>query len=275
MPGCRNPYLKWHHFDPPWGEKEHHNPEGMIALCAEHHDKADTGAFTKEQLHKFKEEGIQHAIEVQGSFDWMRRDILAVVGGNFYYKTPIIFKFRNEPIIWFNRDEDGYLLLNLRMLTTTKQPRAYIEDNFWISKGNPTDLQSPPSGKLLRIDYENGDHFQVEFIEAHSISDLKKRYGDTEERIQKRRQEEIQKQIQELPPEIRKQLLTELESRQTDTGPFQHIQQLVSFPITVIEVRMSVGGTDIKFGPRKTTLPNKITLQGCAFSNFSCAIHFE
>lgn len=26
--------------------------------------------------------------EVQGRFEWMRDDILAVVGGNFFYETP-------------------------------------------------------------------------------------------------------------------------------------------------------------------------------------------
>lgn len=34
--GCGIPYLTWHHFDPPWNEKEHHDPNGMLALCANH-----------------------------------------------------------------------------------------------------------------------------------------------------------------------------------------------------------------------------------------------
>ncbi|MDP9457654.1 MAG: HNH endonuclease, partial [Actinomycetota bacterium] len=50
--------------------------------------------------------------------------LLAVVGGNFYYDTPIIFQYQGEPSIWFNRDEDGYLLLNVRMLSTSGQPRT-------------------------------------------------------------------------------------------------------------------------------------------------------
>ena len=45
---CGNPYLYYHHFDPPWATEEHHNPAGMIALCGEHHPKADAGTFTPE-----------------------------------------------------------------------------------------------------------------------------------------------------------------------------------------------------------------------------------
>jgi hypothetical protein len=57
---CGNPYLTWHHFDPPWEIAKHkpkperHKVEGIIALCHSHHDEADAGAFTKEQLHALK-----------------------------------------------------------------------------------------------------------------------------------------------------------------------------------------------------------------------------
>lgn len=140
VPDCGNPYLYWHHFDPRWEERQHHEPEGMIALCAIHHAKADAGTFTKEQLREFKQRGRQSAEEIKGRFDWMRRDLLAVVGGNFYIETPIILQFRGSPAIWFNHDDKGYLLLNLRMLTTSDEPRAQIEDNCWLALGTPTEV---------------------------------------------------------------------------------------------------------------------------------------
>jgi hypothetical protein len=125
----------------------------MIALCAEHHSMADAGAFTQEQLRQFKEAGARRAEEVRGRFEWMRRDVLWVVGGNFYYETPVIFQFRDEPVVWFKRDEDGYLLLNLKMLTTSSEERATIEDNFWIGQGPIDDLESPPHGRILEVRY--------------------------------------------------------------------------------------------------------------------------
>ena len=180
VPGCSNPYLYWHHFDPPWRERQHHDAVGMIALCAEHHAKADAGAFTKEQLREFKRRGAEDAVHVRGGFAWMRRDILAVLGGNFYYETPVIFQFRSQPSIWLNRDDDGYLLLNIRMLTVSAEPRIQIEDNFWMSCGTPMDLESPPSGKLLQATYSNGDQLRIEFLELQSESSARTRYVDAQ-----------------------------------------------------------------------------------------------
>lgn len=174
--GCGSPYLTWHHFDPPWNEREHHEPAGMIALCREHHDKADAGAYNKEQLRELKNNSNTKII---GRFDWMRNCILAVVGGNFYYETPIIFQFRQQPAIWFNRDSEGYFLLNIKMLSIVREPRLCVEDNFWIETGNPVDLESPPSGKLLKVEYANGDKIRIEFMELNSIEDIIKRYPDS------------------------------------------------------------------------------------------------
>jgi hypothetical protein len=148
----------------------------MIALCGTHHAIADAGAYTKEQLREFKKFGAEKAQEISGRFEWMRRSLLAVVGGNFYYETPVIFEFRGEPSIWFERDEDGYFLLNVRMLSTSIEPRVCIENNFWISRGSPDDLESPPSGKSLRIKYSNGDELAIRFLEIESVQALQARY---------------------------------------------------------------------------------------------------
>src|SRR5436190_194003 len=106
--GCANPYLEYHHFDPPWHEREHHDAAGMIALCAEHHRKADAGAFTGQQLRHMKRSDDK---AVAGRFDWLRNNLLAVVGGSLYYDTPVILQFRGERAIWFERDESGHMLL--------------------------------------------------------------------------------------------------------------------------------------------------------------------
>ncbi|MDA8333874.1 MAG: HNH endonuclease signature motif containing protein [Peptococcaceae bacterium] len=222
IPGCGNPYLAWHHFDPTWSELEHHNPSGMIALCAEHHAKADAGAFTKEQLRGFKESGAQQIGAIRGRFDWMRNGLLAIVGGNFYFETPVILEFRGKPVIWFRRDDDGYFLLNAQMLTTSKEPRARIQDNFWLSQANPDDLECPSSGKLLKIKYSNGDELRIEFLELESGTVVKKRYPGV----------------------------------MADRWG-------IEFPITGVEIHKKVGGTELEFGPRETTLPGRNIMRNC------------
>lgn len=178
VPDCGSPYLEWHHFDPPWQIEEHHKPEGMVALCREHHIQADHGAFTVEQIHDFKKDAKENWAQVRGKFNWMRNRLLAVVGGNFFYETPIIFQFKGKPIIWFERDANDYLLLNLYMLTTANQPRAYIRNNEWFNTGGEEDIECPPSAKRLRISYPNGDLVSVEFFELATTSDAKKKYPE-------------------------------------------------------------------------------------------------
>jgi hypothetical protein len=178
VPECGKPYLEWHHFNPQWHIEEHHRPEGMIALCREHHIQADHGAFTVTQLQKLKTDGKRNWALVKGRFNWMRNRILAVVGGNFYYETMTIFQFGEKPIIWLERDSHGYLLLNVNMLTNSGQPRACIQNNVWANTGGEEDIECPPCGKRIHICYPNGDMIKVEFVEINSLEDAKNRYSD-------------------------------------------------------------------------------------------------
>lgn len=213
--GCGNPYLTWHHFDPPWRVEKHHRPEGMIALCREHADKADNGSFTDEQLRELKRLGRDRATEVRGRFDWMRRDLLAVVGGNFYYNARSIIEIGSEPCVWFERDEDGYLLLNVRLPSLSKRPRARIENNFWSVKPTVAEVISPPNGRRLEINYANGDRFKAEFFIVQDAARLVSRYqGFYVERWADR----------------------------------------LNYPLTVVELYETTAGTQFDVGPHGTTI---------------------
>lgn len=110
--------------------------------------------------------------EVRGKFEWMRDDVLAVIGGSFFYETPNMVVFRDTPVIWFDRDDQRRLMLNLRVLTTSQQPRLSMEDNDWIIRGNPLDVESPPNGSWLRARYDNGDGVSIRFREWGEASAL-------------------------------------------------------------------------------------------------------
>jgi hypothetical protein len=72
VPTCASPFLSYHHFDPPWSVREHHNPAGMIALCPIHHPLAHGGVFSKAQLRRMKHQGAPD--RVRGRFGWLRND---------------------------------------------------------------------------------------------------------------------------------------------------------------------------------------------------------
>lgn len=175
---CRNPFLEWHHFDPKWSEREHHEPDGMIALCAMHHRQADAGAFTVEQLRQYKNIRPNLENRVGARFEWMRNRILISIGSNHYLETYDILKLNGHKIIWLTRDEDGHLLLNITPLSTSQEPRFGMEENFWLAHGNQEDLECPPSGRLIRISYPNGDKFSIEFRELNDEESLRTQYPD-------------------------------------------------------------------------------------------------
>lgn len=175
---CGLPNLEWHHFDPPFNERNHHNPEGMIALCRDHHIQADNGAFTNEQLKKFKKSGRDNWKQTSGKFNWMRNRLLAVIGSNLTYETPILFSYKGTPKIWFERDENGYLLLNLHMIETSNKPRMSVTNNIWCNAGNEERIEFPPSAKKLKISYPNKDMVSIEYFEINSIDEAKKRYPE-------------------------------------------------------------------------------------------------
>ena len=212
---CGSPYLTWHHFDPPWRVEHHHRIEGMIALCREHADKADHGAYTDDQLRELKREGRARAGRVRGRFEWMRRDLLARVGGNFYYETPVIFQVANIPCVWLDRDDDGYLLLNFRMPTLTGEPRASIEQNFWSVPPGVEEIICPPSGRLVEVRYGNGDLFRAEFFSTDSADALAARYPH---------------------------------------AGVHEWRSSLNFPLTVVEVWETAAGSSVEFGPHLSRL---------------------
>lgn len=220
--GCGNPYLEYHHFDPPVSVKPHNDPEGMIALCAQHHKKADGGAYTVEQLHALKRDKA-NADLVKGNLDWLRRDLLAVVGGNFYYETPKIITIDNIDLVSLVRDEDGYLRLSVNMLSLEPEERIIIEDNSWENIGNPSDLRSPPQGKELEVSYPNSDYLYLRFVELKSEDQAIKKYG-------------------------------------------HDVFSNLAFPLTAVEVNMTIAGTRIELTPQSSQIGG-LQMTGCLSSH--------
>ncbi|WP_346030765.1 hypothetical protein, partial [Dermacoccus barathri] len=171
-PGCGNPYLEYHHFDPEWHVKPHHNPAGMVALCATHHAKAD--AWTIEQCRALKGTTLDRS--VAGKFEWMRREVIGIIGGNYFHETPDMIVFGSAKLVWFERDEDGYLLLSLNMLSISGQPRTKLRANDWLIEGDPIDVESPPNGSRLRVRYENGDEVDIRFKQWETPESVQKEH---------------------------------------------------------------------------------------------------
>ncbi|MFW9997660.1 MAG: HNH endonuclease [Candidatus Odinarchaeota archaeon] len=206
---CGCPYLEYHHFDPPWHEKQHHDPKGMIALCVTHHKMADSFTFGNKQLRHFKQNPYRNT--VRGRFEWLRNDLLIVFAGSIYtnpkYILSIIQNDQKKRIIWITRDDDNNMLLNVSMITRSSEDRAVIIKNNWLKRGNPKNVVCSPSGKKLHIEYTNGDLLGIEFIVLRNKEKFTRRY-QTKSALEK-----------------------------------------ISYPITAVEIRYKIGDTNISLTP--------------------------
>ncbi|MHC9291546.1 hypothetical protein ACRCUN_03720 [Mycobacterium sp. LTG2003] len=229
VPGCGNPYLQYHHFDPEWHIERHHDPARMVAICGEHHAKAR--AFTRAQCREFKENGAMRNRVVQGKFDWMRKEILGVAGG-YHYGNGAILTYGDHRLIWFNRDDKGYLLLNISTLDRNGRRRELLVNNEWFVRGEPFDVESPPNGAYLKIDYHDSDQIEIRFRECGSAQDLLGKFP--------------QAPIGSLPPTI--------------------------YPITLAVVSMRLLGPGIHIDPTRMTLPRGIVVENGTFINNATSI---
>lgn len=170
--GCGVPYLTWHHFDPPWNIEKHHNPEGMIALCHKHADLADGKRWTNDQLRQMKQKPYWSPDEVKERFDYLRKDTVCIVG-NIAFHVKNILKIDGEPVIWFERDSEGYERLNLLVRDREGRIILQMENNDWTAYTEEVfDLICPPRGKDLRIiSKDKGTDFTVRFDE-YSLFDF-------------------------------------------------------------------------------------------------------
>ena len=148
----------------------------MIALCREHADKADHGSFSNAQIREMKQHGRANAESVAGRFDWLRRDLFVVAGGNFYFDIPTIATIAGHKCMWFEKDEDGHMLLSVRMPTLMGVTRSSLSRNYWTSTTAVSEILSPPHGRLLEVKYADGDRFRVEFRGISSAGEFAERY---------------------------------------------------------------------------------------------------
>lgn len=155
---CGEPYLTWHHFDPPWEEQRHHNPEGMIAVCSNHAAQADRGGdrWTREQILEMKKNPFVTEDKISNYYGYLRKNVVCRIG-NLAYGVRNILEIGGERVIGFEVDETGYSRLNLLIRDTEGKPILVMENNFWTAVTSELyDLRCSARGKELEIISNDG-----------------------------------------------------------------------------------------------------------------------
>ena len=151
--GCGKPFLMWHHFDPQWSECPHHNPEGMIALCTEHCQEADRKLRTKEDLKRLKRSPFTKDV-VEAKLPWASDNLILRVGGS-YFSTPCqVLSICDQPIVAVRRSDEGPLLVSVRFYDENDIPVAILEDNFFTSITDISDIVVSPGKDRLEVTYK-------------------------------------------------------------------------------------------------------------------------
>ncbi len=148
--GCGSPYLSYHHFDPPWASEEHHNPEGMIALCLHHHKEADVGTYSNSQLRELKNAGRSLQV-IRGRFNWKREGTLIIAGSNYFIGSPTLLEVNKVKQIWFEKDENNNDVVNMDLYSSEGSLVFKMRKNDWIVHPDFDDIECPPSAKWLKI----------------------------------------------------------------------------------------------------------------------------
>lgn len=150
VPDCGSPLLTWHHFDPPWHIQNHHNPEGMIALCTKHHPMADAGTFSNEQLHSFKK-SPNSLDSIKNKFEWYPQNCLIRLGGCYAFDWCRV-TIKNITILEINKNDLGLTCINILLEDENKALLAEIEGNQFISYSeNVHDISISASSNRIKV----------------------------------------------------------------------------------------------------------------------------
>lgn len=178
FPECGSPFLTIHHFDPKWSEKQHHDPDGMIALCPEHHNMADIGIYTKEQLRYFKKNSyIQDKIKVK--WPWDPEKIVFRMGGSILFGTRPALTLESNKILEVKKKfipslNRAIFSFDMNILDKKGKFMAKMVDNYLsVPIHNLKLLRFSTKGHAFKVEHEDGSYLNLKF-KRNSLEEFRK-----------------------------------------------------------------------------------------------------
>ena len=167
-PICGKPFLTFHHFDPPYCERPHHNPDGMIALCPLHHKMADSGEYTVNQLRNLKRRCLNKG-HVSCRWPWKPENIAFFFGGNILFGTRPVLSIRGSTVLKAYRgklaqNDVSDVLFDLDLQTRDGKSIAHMERNlFETYTSGLRDFIFAPGGNTFGIEHSSGTKLKLEY----------------------------------------------------------------------------------------------------------------
>jgi hypothetical protein len=166
--GCGSPILVFHHFDPPWIGNYIHNPDGMIALCSEHHHQADGGLWTKEQLRQFKKNPfVDDVLRIQ--WPWRPETLVMKVGPSLVMGSGSPIRLDGLPVMRFHPhmiEELGErsIIFDSDIRDAKKNRWLRISDGWFdLSLEDTTDVIFTPQTKTITARHDDQTFISLRF----------------------------------------------------------------------------------------------------------------
>jgi hypothetical protein len=188
VPDCSNFILTYHHFDPPWSEKQHNNPVGMIALCPKCHNLADGGRWTKAELRGMKAnpKPLAYFHETIGFPEPGRRPIFRL-GGNYFLTTKNILAVADRVLLWEESTPEGQYGLSLDLFDETNQSILAIRANSLEANLELVcDCSFSPQGKTLVVRRKKREVALKLVVRRITLLELQKMYREESGALQAR-----------------------------------------------------------------------------------------
>jgi hypothetical protein len=128
VPGCENVILTFHHFDPPWRERQHNDPAGMIALCLKCHGKAEGNYWTRDELRAMKS-NPNPLVALSQPLPKHRARTVYRLGNNYAFGCEAVLRVAEVVLLGSIDRPDGTTAFNLMLLDERNRPQLAIHEN--------------------------------------------------------------------------------------------------------------------------------------------------
>ena len=154
---CGNPFIDYHHFDPPFSQVREHRADGITILCANHHREANHGRRSAESIKAYNADPeCRRTGHTVAALDGSMRPLKFMMG-SAVFDTPVVLMYESTEIISFRppEAEGAPWRLSARIFDRTGRELLRITDNEWRIGINQYDITA--QGKTVEVRQKKGD----------------------------------------------------------------------------------------------------------------------
>jgi hypothetical protein len=196
----------------------------MIALCREHHDEADQGLFSVEQLRSLKNTP-KSTQDVKGDFpSWSQPNLLVRIGGSYVGGSRAVIAVAGEPIITLTRDDQAMLSLSFTLRDEAGNVVVAMRENaFEAYPRSVHDLTVAARKKSVKVWLGGADIGLDVMFDRISLEALDGRLAEDRAKAMKSAARLMEAQLKDFPSEIRTMIEEACDPTQCGDIVRQHI----------------------------------------------------